>query len=258
MQKIHMVLQGKGGTAKTTNSSFMAQYLTDKGKTPLCIDTDPVNASFFAYKAFDVKKINIMNGGEIDSRSWDDLIEIICDTKQDVIVDNGATSFVSLLAYIEGNLSIETLTTFGKEIYIHIPIAGSESLSHTILGMKQIIEKLHPQNPKFVIWINPFLGKIEIDGKGFEDFPEYKENKKRINSLIYIPEWVPEATFGKDMAELLKNNITFSEALTMKEKIADDGETIVKSVFNFPIAVLQRIKIIQKKIYGVLDASGIF
>lgn len=259
MKKVHMILQGKGGTGKTTNSAFIAQYLTDKGKSPLCIDTDPVNASFAAYRSMNVKTFSIMDGGEIDPRSWDNLIEMICTTTtQDVVVDNGATSFVSLLSYMQGNISIETLTSFGKEVVIHIPIAGSESLGHTLMGMVQIIDKLQAQNPKFVVWLNPFLGKIEIEGKGFETFPEYKENRKKIASLVYVPEFTPAATFGRDMTELLKNNITFSEALEMKEVKNDDGTSIAKSVKGYPIAMLQRIAIIQKRLFGVLDASGIF
>jgi len=50
--KIHMVLQGKGGVGKSFVAAPMAQFLQDKGRDPLCIDTDPVNATFAGYSAF--------------------------------------------------------------------------------------------------------------------------------------------------------------------------------------------------------------
>jgi cellulose biosynthesis protein BcsQ len=46
---IHMVLQGKGGVGKSFVAALMAQYLQDRGQDPVCIDTDPVNATFAGY-----------------------------------------------------------------------------------------------------------------------------------------------------------------------------------------------------------------
>jgi CO dehydrogenase nickel-insertion accessory protein CooC1 len=47
MAKIHMVLQGKGGVGKSMiAATVIAQYKASKGQQPLCIDTDPVNATF--------------------------------------------------------------------------------------------------------------------------------------------------------------------------------------------------------------------
>jgi CO dehydrogenase nickel-insertion accessory protein CooC1 len=51
MAKIHMVLQGKGGVGKSFIAAMLAQYKARKGQIPLCIDTDPVNATFHGYKA---------------------------------------------------------------------------------------------------------------------------------------------------------------------------------------------------------------
>jgi len=50
--KIHVVLQGKGGVGKGFVAALMAQFLQDRGRDPLCIDTDPVNATFAGYSAF--------------------------------------------------------------------------------------------------------------------------------------------------------------------------------------------------------------
>ena len=63
-KKVNIVLQGKGGVGKSFIASVMAQYYYSKNKTPLCIDTDPVNATFHGFKALNVKvsfNVEIMN-----------------------------------------------------------------------------------------------------------------------------------------------------------------------------------------------------
>ena len=96
MAKIHMILQGKGGVGKSFISSTLAQHKFAKGGNPLCIDTDPVNATFYGFKKLNVKQINVMNNDEIDPRKFDDLIELIAKADNDVIIDNGASTFVPI------------------------------------------------------------------------------------------------------------------------------------------------------------------
>ncbi|MCZ2328968.1 nucleotide-binding protein [Bartonella sp. F02] len=55
MAKVHMILQGKGGVGKSMIAAILAQYKASKKHMPLCIDTDPVNATFEGYKALNVQ-----------------------------------------------------------------------------------------------------------------------------------------------------------------------------------------------------------
>ena len=87
MAKIHMVLQGKGGVGKSMIAATLAQYKAGKGTKPLCIDTDPVNATFEGYKALNVRRLNIMEGDEINTRNFDALVEQIATAEVDVIID---------------------------------------------------------------------------------------------------------------------------------------------------------------------------
>ena len=103
MAKIHMVLQGKGGVGKSMIAATIAQYKAGKGQKPLCIDTDPVNATFEGYKALNVRRLNIMDGDEINTRNFDALVEMIASAEGDVIIDNGASSFVPLSHYLISN-----------------------------------------------------------------------------------------------------------------------------------------------------------
>lgn len=99
---IHMVLQGKGGVGKSFVSALMAQYLQDRGLEPVCIDTDPVNATFAGYAAFHVHAIDLMDGRDINPRRFDLLVEKIAAAEpgQHVIIDNGASSFLPLADYM--------------------------------------------------------------------------------------------------------------------------------------------------------------
>ena len=98
-----MVLQGKGGVGKSLIAAILAQYNVSKGKQPLCIDTDPVNATFHGFKALNVKRLQIMDGDEINPRHFDSLVELIAPSTVDVIIDNGASSFVPLSHYLISN-----------------------------------------------------------------------------------------------------------------------------------------------------------
>ena len=98
-----MVLQGKGGVGKSLIAAILAQYNVSKGKQPLCIDTDPVNATFHGFKALNVKRLQIMDGDEINPRNFDSLVELIAPSTVDVIIDNGASSFVPLSHYLISN-----------------------------------------------------------------------------------------------------------------------------------------------------------
>lgn len=242
-KNFHFVLQGKGGVGKTTCASFIAQYLKDYlQKDYLAIDTDQVNASFAKFKALNVEHLKIMENNQISARGWDVLIEKLVTTdKSNIIIDNGASSFVPLIAYSIENDIVETLTAdyndyFGN-IYIHTVIAGGEGLSHTLLGLETICEKFNADNVKIIIWLNSFLGNIEYQGKHFEDMQEYKKNKDRIFGVLNIPKYTTE-TFGKDISDMLSSNRTFSEMLVSP---------------SVTIASRSRYKKVQKEIFTLLD-----
>ena len=71
MANVHMILQGKGGVGKSFIAAVLAQYMNAMDKKPLCIDTDPVNATFHGYKALNVHKLEIMEGDEFITSGLD-------------------------------------------------------------------------------------------------------------------------------------------------------------------------------------------
>ena len=236
MAKIHMVLQGKGGVGKSMISAMIGQYKTHKGQKPLCIDTDPVNSTFKGYKALDVRRLNIMDGDEINSRNFDALVEMIASVENDVIIDNGATSFVPLSHYLISNQVPALLQDMGHELVVHTVITGGQALEDTVSGFTQLAAQF-PAEALFVVWLNPYWGPIEHEGKGFEKMKAYTDNKERVSAIIQIPA-LKEETYGRDFSEMLQERRTFDEAL------ADSALTIMTR---------QRLKILKSQLFQQLD-----
>ena len=215
-KNFHFILQGKGGVGKTTVSTFITQYLKDYLKQDyMAIDTDQVNASFAKFKALNVETINVMQDNIITDAGWENLTYKLINTdKSNIIIDNGASSFVPLIAYAIENDMVDLLTleenSYAGNIFIHVVIAGGEGLSHTLAGLNMICENFNQDKVQIVVWINNFLGKVETQDKKITDYPEYKNNESKILAVVRIPTYKGDL-FKKDLSDMLTNNKTFEE-----------------------------------------------
>jgi hypothetical protein len=240
MARIHIVLQGKGGVGKSMIAATIAQYKTSKGQKPLCIDTDPVNATFEGYKALNVHRVNIMDGDEINTRNFDAVVELIGSTKGDVIIDNGASSFVPLSHYLISNQVPALLREMGHELVVHTVITGGQALLDTVSGFAQLVSQF-PEECVFVVWLNPYWGPIEHEGKGFEQMKAYLSNKGRVSAIIQIPT-LKEETYGRDFAEMLQARQTFDEALATE---------------SLTIMTRQRLKLVRTQLFEHMDNAAV-
>lgn len=241
MAKIHLILQGKGGVGKSMVSSIIAQYLRSKNETPpLCIDTDPVNATFTSYKSLDVTRLDIMQDKKIDPRKFDAMVELIADEERDVIVDNGASTFVPLSNYLISNQVPALFKEMGHQVIVHCVITGGQALLDTISGFAQLLTQ-YPEECEFVAWLNPFWGPIEQNGKTFEQMKAYTENKARLTAIVEIPELEDDAQ--ADFSEMLQSRLLF-------EEILEDKET--------PIMSRQRLKILKRNLQDQLSQAEVF
>lgn len=240
MAKIHIILQGKGGVDKSMIASMVAQYMYGKNETPLCIDTDPVNATFEGYKSLDVQRLHIMDGDEINTRNFDALVEMVAAAERDIIIDNGASSFVPLSHYLISNQVPSLLQEMGHDLVVHTIVTGGQALVDTVNGFAQLASQF-PAQCLFVVWLNPYWGPIEHEGKGFEQLKAYTANKGRVSAIIQIPA-LKEETYGRDFSEMLRNRLTFDEAL------ADPALTIMTR---------QRLKIVKTQLFAQLDLAAV-
>lgn len=240
MANIHMILQGKGGVGKSFIAATLAQYKASKGQKPLCIDTDPINATFHGYKALGVRRLQIMQGDEINPRNFDTLVELIAPSKDDVIIDNGASSFVPLAHYLISNQVPTLLVEIGHTLVVHTVVTGGQALLDTISGFAQLISQF-PAETLFVVWLNPYWGPIEHEGKSFEQLKAYNANKSRVSAIVQIPT-LKEETYGRDLSDMLKDRLTFDEALAME---------------SLTIMTRQRLKIIKGQLFSQLEAAAV-
>jgi hypothetical protein len=235
-----MILQGKGGVGKSFIAAVLAQYQVGQGRNPLCIDTDPINSTFFGFKGLNVRRLHILDGDEINSRNFDALVDLMAPSEDDVIIDNGASSFVPLSHYLISNQVPALLQEMGHELIVHTVITGSQALLDTVSGFAQLASQF-PREAWFVVWLNPYWGPIEHEGKGFEQLKAYKDNKDRVSAIVRIPA-LKEETYGRDLSDMLQQRLTFNEALASE---------------SLTIMTRQRLKIVRDQLYDQVDKVAV-
>ena len=176
MSNVHIVLQGKGGVGKSLAASMLAQFLTSRGETPLCIDTDPTNATFAGFKALNVRKLALLEDGDINPRNFDAMMELIAGSKEAVVVDSGASTYNPLSAYMFDNGVPEVIADLGHKLVLHTIVVGGQALVDTLAGFASVAEAF-PAPAAIVVWLNPYHGPIEHEGKSFEQLKAYKDLK---------------------------------------------------------------------------------
>ena len=138
---INFILQGKGGIGKSFLASVVSQSLLASNHRIMCIDTDPVNASFASFKSLNVHQIKILdNNKEIDSSAFDKFMELICSAEDidDVIIDNGAASFIALTNYLLLNGIFDMLQEMGHTVTVHTILVGGQAFSDTLVGVSEV------------------------------------------------------------------------------------------------------------------------
>lgn len=233
MANIHMFFQPTGGVGKSFGATLLAQRLKEEGKNPLCIDIDPENATFSAYKALDVKFYDVMEGDDVNPRKFDAVMEVVAESQDDVIIDNGASSYIALASYMKKMRVAEVLQGMGHTLVIHTLIVGGNRMVDTIDSLVKTIT-LFPEDTKYIVWLNPISGPIENNGSNFYGFKAYKNNSRRIAAVIEIPDYETK-TFGHDLRVMMAENLTFQEALEKES--------------GLPMWPRQRLKQIREEIY---------
>lgn len=245
MATIHFILQGKGGVGKSMIASMMYQYYDEAGYPVIGYDTDPVNQTLSAFKEFrNIKQIDIMqdDGDNIDSRKFDLLLEELAEAPADthVIIDNGASSFIALGAYMADSDMLSILADNGHQVFLHTVITGGQALLDTLNGFNKLVSSFG-SSATIVVWKNPYFGKLAIDNKEFDDFKLIKENQDKIYATIEIPLGNKDL-IGKDLELLFAKKQSFQAGI--------NGTN--------PIAVKSRLKKYWKEMKERIDSVNLF
>jgi hypothetical protein len=127
----------------------------------------------------------------------------------------------------------------GRQLTIHSVLTGGQAQADTMDGLASLLE--HFSSVPVVVWLNEFFGRIERDGRKFEESKLFRDNQEQILALIRIPE-VRKETFGADMDQMLRQKLTFKE---------------VKEAAGFTVMARQRLAMTWRTIDGQIAAANL-
>ncbi len=156
MKKVHITLQGKGGIGKSFVSIMIAQYIKQQDSGLLCLDTDPINATFSTFPALHVRSIALLEGNNmINERGFDEMMEQIINSDSNVVIDNGAASYVPLSTYLMENQAFDIIQRAGKQVIVHSVIAGGLAQDNMVSDFAALTSQL-PEGVGVVVWLNGY------------------------------------------------------------------------------------------------------
>lgn len=211
---LHITLQSKGGVGKSFVSYLLAQYLTDRDEFPMCVDLDPNNNTLSQFKSLKCEFINILDSDDpddstqVNTAKFDDFGNLLLKSEIDCVADCGATTFNPITNYLLKNKTFTVLKDFGVDTYIHTVVCGGDMFVPTMDALGWLLDHFS-NSSKIVVWLNQANGKIESEGKTFEQFKVYTENKEMFYGIIPIPKLDME--FGKAVDLMLSRYQTFKE-----------------------------------------------
>lgn len=208
MNKAHFILQKKGGVGKSVAASVLAQYLMSINEPVVVVDTDPSNATLHGYSALNGRRVQLMEGKVLNESKFDLLMNDVLQEESSFVIDCGASSFIPLNNYMIENNAVEMILDSGKEVYVHIVIAGKSHLLDTLSGLAEIVEQL-PDSVSIVVWLNEFYGEIKVDGKLFYEMSVYLNNEDRIQGIVTLPQ--RSQMFKDDIEKMITLRLTFDE-----------------------------------------------
>jgi hypothetical protein len=236
MLKVHMMLQAKGGVGKSTCAALLAQYLKDqRGRPALCLDTDPSNKTFTAWRSLGVKHIDIAVAGDLEKSRFDLVVAEIAGSDRDVVIDNGASGFIPITSYMAANDLGLVLEGMDREMVLHTVVVGGEAHRDTMDGLR-FVARTFKASP-VITWLNPMNGPI--DRKAFDKELDAAGLAQRA-TVIELPDFggSQATTFGRDFDAVLQAKQTFK-----------DGRAARTS----EIMVAHRLGMMGTRIFALLD-----
>jgi hypothetical protein len=209
--KVHFFMNSKGGVGKSLSSCLVAQYLKAAEVGIICFDADAMTATLSSFQALNVRRIEMLDGGRIDARRFDAILEPCLSGQMDVIVDTGASSYAEWAAYLIENDVHRALIDAGRDVLVHAIVVGGASMAETLMDLDDLATQL-PEDVILIVWLNEHFGRIAQDGKDFYAMETYRRHRGRIHAVVSLPQRTA-STFGADMAEMMRQHLTFDEAI---------------------------------------------
>ena len=233
---VHVILQAKGGVGKSYVAAIVAQYYRNQEWTVRCFDTDPGNATLAQYKALDVEHISdLIQGGVINQKRFDPLIEKLLRGDGAAIVDTGASTCLPFWNYVLENEVLALLEGQDRQVYMHCVVTGGQAMTDTLNGLDRLAQTTGQK--AIIVWLNEFFGEVREGDRPFEQFKLAQVLAPKLVGSVLIRKRNPD-TFEDDVRQMLQNRLTFAEAI--------DSE-------YFSLVSKQRLQIVRRELFEQLD-----
>lgn len=243
MPRLHMTLGDKGGIGKSFIAVLLAQYLLDNvtNVNLTCLDLDPKNQTLSRYSGLDVDFIDVQSNGDIDRVKFDIFVNRVMAAGHDdeVIADVGGNIYITLTDYLRVNEIFQMMIAGGVEVILHVPIVGAGDLFPTLKTLDELIAST-PAEVQVSVWINQKNGRVEYNGKSFEESETFADYQSRIRSITYIPLWRSDMQIS--VAAMLEEAVTFNATMGMP---------------TFDLMSKQRLRMAQRYLYQAMERSGV-
>mgnify|MGYP000938499947 CR=1 FL=1 len=211
MRTVHFVMQSKGGVGKSFAAWLLSQYLLDKyGNEFATFDTDTSNRTLSQFKALPVRELQLSpDNMDIDPRRFDTMMEQLLTEDKEFVIDTGSNTFNQLWKYMVENDAMRMLEDHGKRVLLHSIVVGDQSLVDTLNSLA-LLCKYSAKEKSVVVWLNEKYGKIEKDGKRFDQMKVFVEHEKKLLDVLKITNGTA-ATEGEDLRQITSLHLTFNE-----------------------------------------------
>jgi hypothetical protein len=142
-------------------------------------------------------------------------VESILKAKADVVVDNGAASFLPFSRYLVENDIPAVLREHATPMMVHTVVTGGGNGMDTLKGLDALVRHFAP-GAEIVVWINEFFGATRFEGTDFEETNVYREHRAHIRGLVHLRKLDP-VMFAPNLARMLESHMTFAEAAISPE-----------------------------------------
>ena len=212
MRAVHFVMQSKGGVGKSFTAWLLSQYLLEKhGDDFAAFDTDTSNRTLSQFKSLPVRELQLSpDNMEIDPRRFDTMMEQLLTEDKDFVIDTGSNTFNALWKYMVENDAMRMLEDSGKRVILHSILVGDQALVDTLNSLA-LLCKYSSKDKSVVVWLNEKYGKVEKDGKRFEEMKVFKEHESKLLDVLRIAAGTA-ATEGEDLRQITSAHQTFAEA----------------------------------------------
>jgi CobQ/CobB/MinD/ParA nucleotide binding domain len=233
---VHVILQAKGGVGKSYVAAIVAQYYRNRQCPVRCFDTDPGNATLTQYKALDVEHVgDLIQGGVINQKRFDPLIERLMNGDGISVVDTGASTFLPFWNYVLENEVLALLENQGRRVYMHCVVTGGQAMKDTLNGLDRLAQTTTQKS--IIVWLNEFFGEVRDGSRPFEQFKLAQDLAPKLVGSVLIRKRNPD-TFEDDLQQMLRTRLTFEEAIVSAD---------------FSLVSKQRLQIVRRELFEQMD-----